>query len=376
MRAPWGKGVAYAELDGRGVVYIVTPAFFLHALDAETGRPLEEWGTAVPIEGFSRTGVVDLLSDLIADWDPWLRWGRAVRSLPGDPARARLHHEFLAPHRGQRGRHRRKLRRAGLQPDPPGERSRRHPRLRRPDGRVPLEVPRHSEAGRGSATRRGRTMPGAIRATSPRGRRCRPTPNAGSSTSRRTRPRWTSTGVSSRATTSSARASSPWMSRRESGSGTSRWSTTDVWNNDTPTAPVLMDVTVDGETGPRRLPGNEAGHALLLRPRDGGGDLADRGACGPRIRGPRRGALADAALSHQAGPVRPARPLRGRPDRLHARASRRGARGSSRSTGSARSSTLRSTRRMPPASGVRSGVRANSGARTSPVPRRPIRSPG
>ena len=42
MRAPWGKGVAYAELDGRGVVYIVTPAFFLHALDAKTGRPLEE----------------------------------------------------------------------------------------------------------------------------------------------------------------------------------------------------------------------------------------------------------------------------------------------------------------------------------------------
>ncbi len=73
MRAPWGKGVAYAELDGRGVVYVVTPAFFLYALDAETGRPLENWGRAVPIEGFSETGVVDLLPDLIADWDPWLQ---------------------------------------------------------------------------------------------------------------------------------------------------------------------------------------------------------------------------------------------------------------------------------------------------------------
>jgi outer membrane protein assembly factor BamB len=40
-RKGYGKGVAYAEVDGRGVVYVVTPAFFLHALDAETGRPLE-----------------------------------------------------------------------------------------------------------------------------------------------------------------------------------------------------------------------------------------------------------------------------------------------------------------------------------------------
>ena len=85
MRAPWGKGVAYAELDGRGVVYIVTPAFFLHALDAETGRPLEEWGTAVPIEGFSGTGVVDLLPDLIADWDPWLRWEEPYDPYEGIP---------------------------------------------------------------------------------------------------------------------------------------------------------------------------------------------------------------------------------------------------------------------------------------------------
>ena len=72
MRAPWGKGIAYAEVDGRGVVYITTPAFFLHALDAETGRPLENWGTPVPLEGFPQTGVVDLLPDLLADWGPWL----------------------------------------------------------------------------------------------------------------------------------------------------------------------------------------------------------------------------------------------------------------------------------------------------------------
>ena len=44
MRASYGKGVAYAEIDGRGVVYVSTPGFFLYALDAKTGVPLENWG--------------------------------------------------------------------------------------------------------------------------------------------------------------------------------------------------------------------------------------------------------------------------------------------------------------------------------------------
>ena len=67
MRADYGKGVAYAELDGRGVVYISSPAFFLTALDAETGKPLENWGRSVDIEGFPQTGVVDMLTDLLSD---------------------------------------------------------------------------------------------------------------------------------------------------------------------------------------------------------------------------------------------------------------------------------------------------------------------
>ena len=47
MRAAYGKGVAYYEINGRGVVYIATPGFFLFALDAETGKPLENWGRQV-----------------------------------------------------------------------------------------------------------------------------------------------------------------------------------------------------------------------------------------------------------------------------------------------------------------------------------------
>ena len=67
MRADYGKGVAYANIDGRGVIYISSPAFFLTALDAETGRPLENWGRPVGVDGFPETGVVDMLTDLLED---------------------------------------------------------------------------------------------------------------------------------------------------------------------------------------------------------------------------------------------------------------------------------------------------------------------
>ncbi len=71
MRADYGKGVAYAEVDGKGVVYISTPAFFLIALDAVTGAPLPGFGGQVPVEGFPETGVVDMLADLGHEFDPY-----------------------------------------------------------------------------------------------------------------------------------------------------------------------------------------------------------------------------------------------------------------------------------------------------------------
>jgi quinoprotein glucose dehydrogenase len=71
MRKDYGKGIAYAEIDGRGVIYIVSPAFFLTALDAETGLPLEGFGKPVPVKGFPDTGVVDLLADLGHEYDPY-----------------------------------------------------------------------------------------------------------------------------------------------------------------------------------------------------------------------------------------------------------------------------------------------------------------
>ena len=71
MRSNHGKGVAYTRINGRGVVLVSTPGFFLHALDARTGRPLENWGGAVPVDGFPKSGSIDLLKDLISDWTPW-----------------------------------------------------------------------------------------------------------------------------------------------------------------------------------------------------------------------------------------------------------------------------------------------------------------
>ena len=70
-RQAYGKGVAYADVNGRGVIYVTSPAFFLWALDARTGRPLENWGTAVPLDGFPDTGGIDLIPPLVSDWGRW-----------------------------------------------------------------------------------------------------------------------------------------------------------------------------------------------------------------------------------------------------------------------------------------------------------------
>ena len=85
MRKGYGKGIAYGEVDGRGVVFLATPAFFLHAIDAETGLHLENWGTRIGLEGFPETGVVDLLPPLIADWDRWLESGEEYDPYYGIP---------------------------------------------------------------------------------------------------------------------------------------------------------------------------------------------------------------------------------------------------------------------------------------------------
>ena len=56
-----GRGVAYGEVDGRGRIYVVTPGFYLIALDAETGREIEHFG---------ENGIVDLQVGLGYDVHP------------------------------------------------------------------------------------------------------------------------------------------------------------------------------------------------------------------------------------------------------------------------------------------------------------------
>ena len=61
MRKNYGKGVAHAVVNGEGRIYVVTPGFFLHALDPDTGRPIGSFGAG---------GAVDLLADFGYEYHP------------------------------------------------------------------------------------------------------------------------------------------------------------------------------------------------------------------------------------------------------------------------------------------------------------------
>ena len=54
MRKSYGKGVSYAVVNGKGRIYMVSPGFFLHALDPDTGIPLADFGD---------NGTIDLLAN-------------------------------------------------------------------------------------------------------------------------------------------------------------------------------------------------------------------------------------------------------------------------------------------------------------------------
>ena len=62
-RKNYGKGVAFARIDGRPIIYVATPGSYLCALDADTGLPLPFFGN---------NGVVDL----------HLGVGPTIRSIP------------------------------------------------------------------------------------------------------------------------------------------------------------------------------------------------------------------------------------------------------------------------------------------------------
>jgi len=104
-RFNYGRGVTYAEVDGRGVIYLVTPAFFLHALDAETGWPLEGFGGPIPVEGFSETGTVDLLADLGHPYDPYEGIDREVGTITNSHPPTVVNGVVIVGSAGMRGRY-------------------------------------------------------------------------------------------------------------------------------------------------------------------------------------------------------------------------------------------------------------------------------
>ena len=318
MRKGYGKGVAYTEIDGRGVVFITSPGFFLHALDADTGLPLEGWGRPVPLDGFGDTGAVDLVEDLIADWGPWTSMDRPYDPYIGIPSGDRLHHRVVAPHRRQRHRGRRQLGRAGLPADPGRERARRHPRLRRAHRRLQVEVPRDSPARRVRARDLGERRLAVDRrrvVVGPDVRRPRARARLHRHQRRHHRLLRRSPPRRQPVQHEHHRAG-----RRDRG--------TALALPDGP--PRHLELRHPDGAGPdgrdrRRagdqggLPGHQAGLPLRARSRDRRAHLAHRGAPRPGVQHPRRGALRDPAVPDPARPLRPAGPDRGPPDRLHAR---------------------------------------------------------
>ena len=93
------------------------------------------------------------------------------------------------------------------------------------------------------------------------------------------------------------------------------------WNYDIPTAPILMDLTVNGKRIPALDPEHQAGPHLRAQSRDRRADLADRRAPGGPDRSARQLHGEDAALSDAARTARsdrPERDHRGVPDGLDA----------------------------------------------------------
>ena len=118
MRNGHGKGVAYAEVDGRGVIYISSPAFFLYAPRCQDRSSARGLGKTRAAPGLSPDRGRGPPPGPPEDWGPWQSWdGPPYDPDFGDPPRAGTHHQFVASHRGERRRGGGQFRRAGLPPD-------------------------------------------------------------------------------------------------------------------------------------------------------------------------------------------------------------------------------------------------------------------
>ena len=100
-----------------------------------------------------------------------------------------------------------------------------------------------------------------------------------------------------------------------------------VWDYDLPCAPMLFDMTMNGRRIKALAQPTKQAFLFVLNRETGEPIWPIEERPVPASTVPRRKIQSDPTLPHQAGPVRPARHRRRRPDRLHAGAARRGARG-------------------------------------------------
>ena len=91
----------------------------------------------------------------------------------------------------------------------------------------------------------------------------------------------------------------------------------DLWDYDPPAAPNLVDITVDGRAVKAVGAGHQTGVHLRVRSRHRRAGVADRGAGGAVFGGAGRVDLADPALPDEAAALRPPGGHRGGPDRLY-----------------------------------------------------------
>ena len=125
-----------------------TPGFFLHALDAKTGKPLERLGRGRAGAGFPKSGSVDMLKDLIKDWEPWRQSEQKYDPTKGLPLELGyittssppivVNDVLIVGNSAEQGYNQTRI--ENVPGDILG--------LRRQDRQVHVEVPRHPAAGR------------------------------------------------------------------------------------------------------------------------------------------------------------------------------------------------------------------------------------
>ena len=322
-----------------------------------------------------KTGSVDMLKDLIADWQPWRQTEQKYDADQGPAARTRLHHHLVAADRRQRRAGRRQLGRAGLQPDPGRERARATSSATTlKTGKFLWKfhvIPRPGEFGHETWENDAWRWTGDVSSWAPmsadpaRGLVYIPTNGATIDYYGGFRPgdNLFSTSIIALDVKTGKRVWHQQLVKH------------DIWNYDTPTAPMLLDVNVGG----RRIPGifqitkqafvysfnRETGEPIW--------PIEMRPVPPSKVPGEKLSPMQP--HPDQAGAVRPAGPHGIRPHRLHARGQEAGAGSAPRSaTCWPCSSNRRAIAATPKAAARPTSVPAAVAAPTSPARRPRTRS--